>query len=128
MNETPAKRARTSEGPEGPIKLNVGGHSFICSRTTLCSQPGSMLAAMFDAESGFGRQCLDDEGRIFLDRDGRLFDHVLSFLRTGEFLLPAEYVEEVPQLKKPARAFSLPCSWRRSTLAFNGWSRQSSST
>ena len=33
------------------VTLNVGGTKFVTTRQTLCSDPDSMLAKMFDPES-----------------------------------------------------------------------------
>jgi small-conductance mechanosensitive channel len=62
------------------VKLNVGGTCVDTSRTTLTSQKGSMLEAMF---SGRHKVNKDDCGRFFFDRDGDTFkyDYVLAFLR-----------------------------------------------
>jgi hypothetical protein len=61
------------------IKLDVGGIAYTTLRTTLTSVPGSMLEAMFS-----GRHAVeeDDEGRVFIDRDGSAFKLVLEFLRS----------------------------------------------
>ena len=65
----------------GRLKLDVGGHKFTTSRTTLTSQPDSMLAAMFS-----GRHTLvkDEEGAYFIDRDGTHFRFILNYLRDGQ--------------------------------------------
>jgi len=62
------------------IKLDVGGHHFSTSLTTLTADPDSMLAAMFS-----GRFMLEknDEGCVFIDRDGQYFHHILNWLRNG---------------------------------------------
>jgi len=49
-----------------------------------------MLARMFDPQSAFGAHCVDEEGRIFIDRDGKLFHHVLDYLRTFTFIVPLQ--------------------------------------
>jgi hypothetical protein len=60
------------------IKLNVGGMQFMTTRSTLC-RPGSYFEAMFS-----GRHALTQEdGAYYLDRNGRVFEGVLDFLRTG---------------------------------------------
>ena len=63
------------------VHLNVGGTEFSTSHETLTSQcPGSFLHSMFSGD--WARQC-DARGRVFIDRDGTRFRHVLNFLRSG---------------------------------------------
>eukprot|EP00117_Sycon_ciliatum_P031964 scpid46596/ scgid24898/ FH protein interacting protein FIP2; BTB/POZ domain-containing protein At5g55000 len=63
----------------GIIKLNVGGKLYSTSRTTLTSDTSSMLACMFSGRHNVHR---DENGCIFIDRDGELFAHVLNWLRS----------------------------------------------
>eukprot|EP01116_Phalansterium_solitarium_P003870 TRINITY_DN146_c0_g1_i1.p1 TRINITY_DN146_c0_g1~~TRINITY_DN146_c0_g1_i1.p1 ORF type:complete len:379 (-),score=39.47 TRINITY_DN146_c0_g1_i1:263-1399(-) len=67
---------------KGQVKLDVGGHMFSTSVTTLTKEHGSMLAAMF---SGRHEIVKNDEGRVFIDRDGRYFNYILEYLRDGEW-------------------------------------------
>jgi len=72
------------------IKLNVGGHKFATSKTTLSNplEPNSMLNAMFS-----GRYILesDEDGHFFIDRDGRHFFHILNYLRDAtKFVIPGD--------------------------------------
>jgi len=62
------------------IKLDIGGHQFSTSRTTLTSpcEPDSMLNAMF---SGRHQLHKDEDGSYFIDRDGRNFYYILNYLR-----------------------------------------------
>lgn len=95
------------------IELNVGGHPYTTSVATLRKRPGTMLDAMFRCACplccvscllsvcvvpppaylplpppGSGRYPLTraPDGRVFIDRDGKAFAHVLNFLRSS----PAE--------------------------------------
>eukprot|EP01114_Cavostelium_apophysatum_P000889 TRINITY_DN10779_c0_g1_i1.p1 TRINITY_DN10779_c0_g1~~TRINITY_DN10779_c0_g1_i1.p1 ORF type:complete len:307 (+),score=36.31 TRINITY_DN10779_c0_g1_i1:89-1009(+) len=63
------------------VQLNVGGTCYTTSRDTLIRRQGTMLSAMF---SGKYVVVKDENGRAFIDRDGELFAHVLSFLRNGD--------------------------------------------
>ena len=52
------------------IKLDVGGHKFTTSRTTLCSMDGSHLASMFSGRHS-NAALRNEDGSYFIDRDGR---------------------------------------------------------
>ena len=69
------------------IQLNVGGVQYTTTRFTLCRFPDSM-GAMF---SGRHDCKVDDSGRVFIDRDGSMFKHILNFLRSGRLLLPNDF-------------------------------------
>ena len=69
----PAKRADV-------VRLNIGGKHFETSRLTLEQCPFFMH---YLEERGCA-MALDDEGRIFVDRDGGLFHILLQSLRTGK--------------------------------------------
>jgi BTB/POZ domain len=63
------------------IKLDVGGHIFTTTLTTLTRIQDSMLGAMF---SGRHNLTKDEAGAYFIDRDGTHFRHILNFLRAPE--------------------------------------------
>ncbi|GAM19022.1 hypothetical protein SAMD00019534_021970 [Acytostelium subglobosum LB1] len=62
----------------GVIKLNVGGHLFFTSISTLCAESNSMFSAMF---SGRFPIQTEEDGSVFIDRDGTHFLHILNWLR-----------------------------------------------
>jgi hypothetical protein len=72
----------------GQVKLDVGGHRFTTSLSTLTKDEDSMLAVMF---SGRHELTQNGEGAYFIDRDGTHFRYVLNYLRDGEIQLPFEY-------------------------------------
>ena len=74
------------------IALNVGGHSFVTTLSTLTKDNNSMLAAMF---SGRHHLDTDSEGRYFIDRDGTYFEYILNFLRDSKQLPSAKIALEV---------------------------------
>jgi hypothetical protein len=80
------------------IELNVGGSQYTTSRTTIMSCPDSMLARMI---SGFIQTATDSNGRIFIDRDGPLFRHILNYLRDKRLNLPDNF-SEYAQLRQEA--------------------------
>ncbi|XP_062522009.1 uncharacterized protein LOC134196804 [Corticium candelabrum] len=82
------------------VKLNVGGHKFTTTLTTLKSQPDSMLAVMF---SGRHQLATDEDGAYFIDRDGTHYRHILNYLRDDtnlEVTLPQTKREQTELLKE----------------------------
>jgi len=71
------------------VKLNVGGQLFHTTSTTLLSWPDSILAKMFDPESGFAPP-YSENGVYFLDADPKYFSVILNWLRYGEIMLDAD--------------------------------------
>jgi len=69
--------------PPGRIKLDVGGYKFSTSRETLLRVPDSLLSRMF---SGRHKVKVNEDGRVFIDRDGTYFGMILNFLREPEKL------------------------------------------
>jgi len=62
------------------IKLDVGGYKFSTTLTTLTADPDCMLAAMF---SGRFMVEKNEDGCVFIDRDGTYFYYILNWLRNG---------------------------------------------
>jgi N-acetylneuraminic acid mutarotase len=62
------------------VTLDVGGHLFKTSISTLRKTPGSMLDAMF---SGRYQVNSEDDGSVFIDRDGSRFTYLLDYFRDG---------------------------------------------
>eukprot|EP00735_Rhodelphis_limneticus_P009298 TRINITY_DN2672_c1_g1::TRINITY_DN2672_c1_g1_i1::g.26037::m.26037 TRINITY_DN2672_c1_g1::TRINITY_DN2672_c1_g1_i1::g.26037 ORF type:complete len:253 (+),score=16.59,sp/Q0VFV7/KCTD7_DANRE/37.74/2e-09,BTB_2/PF02214.17/5e-13 TRINITY_DN2672_c1_g1_i1:46-759(+) len=99
------------------IRFNVGGKSHMTTFSTLSSQGENLLTQLvrdhYDGTSG----TVDDNGAIFIDRDGRLFRDVLNYLRTGEYPLISDamrrefeyYAVSVPT-KQPGRLFRMGVS------------------
>lgn len=52
------------------VSLNVGGHLFTTTKSTLTKFPSVGLDKIM-------RNC-DKEGKVFVDRDGRMFQYILS--------------------------------------------------
>ncbi|GFR57677.1 BTB/POZ domain-containing protein KCTD10 [Elysia marginata] len=65
---------------KGRIRLDVGGNVFTTSRLTLTRDADSMLAAMF---SGRHQVLQEEDGTVFIDRDGTHFRYILNYLRDG---------------------------------------------
>lgn len=101
MNVLKKSGANTTFPPV--VSLNVGGTIYTASLATLTRYSKSMLAAMFS-----GRMSLETEtaGNYFIDRDGKLFRHVLNFLRSGQLHLPKGF-NELDLLKQEAEFYQL---------------------
>jgi hypothetical protein len=70
------------------VTLNIGGHTFTTTVTTLRNAPApSLFTAMF---SGRHKLKKDANGCFFIDRDGRHFHEILNFLRDGKLNYPAD--------------------------------------
>jgi hypothetical protein len=97
------KKSAANSAFPSVISLNVGGIIYTASLATLTRYSKSMLAAMFS-----GRMSLetDTNGNYFIDRDGKLFRHVLNFLRSGQLHLPKGFTE-LEQLKQEVDFYQL---------------------
>jgi len=69
------------------VKLNVGGTMFQSTWDTLSKDANSMLNAMF---AGTIPVKLDENGCVFIDRDGKVFKNVLKWLRNGTIDIPTD--------------------------------------
>jgi len=86
------------------VKLNIGGIKYETTRSTLMGEQGSMLHAMF---SGNYDVKPDEEGYIFIDRDGNYFGYVLNYLRNRTVFLPENDNVLLLNLKQEAEYFQL---------------------
>jgi len=67
------------ETSTGIIELNVGGQVFSTTRDTLMSAGDSFFSSLVGGDFGVHR---DTRGLPFIDRDPKLFRHVLNYLRS----------------------------------------------
>lgn len=67
------------------IKLNVGGFRFETTKETLTQMSDSYFTALLSGRIPSSR---DSDGWYFIDRDGQYFAPILTFLRTGEVIIP----------------------------------------
>ncbi|XRA97889.1 BTB_2 domain-containing protein [Pycnococcus provasolii] len=87
---------RASAAARGKISLDVGGVKFTTSLTTLLAVPGSLFTTML--ANGQDAVPMDEDGRVFIDRDGERFRTILAFMREC-----AEFPEEILDLKMESR-------------------------
>lgn len=87
------------------IKLDVGGHIYSTSLSTLTRDKSSMLAVMF---SGRHKLVLSKENTYFIDRDGTYFRYILNYLR-GDLHLDVLPDDEtvLKQIQREADYFQL---------------------
>ena len=71
------------------VQLNVGGTFFTAKLSTLKKQPESKLAALFNEPLE-----KDSQGWYIINRDGKLFHHILNYLGDDE-LPPADMAVDV---------------------------------
>ena len=90
---------------EQRVKLNVGGSRFETTLSTLTGHPDSTLGVMF---SGRHEVPQDDDGYVFIDRDGAHFRLILNFLRDGVLDVPASQ-KAVIELMRELQYYQLPC-------------------
>jgi hypothetical protein len=68
------------------VYINVGGHKYVTTRQTLLNNPDpSYFTALLSDKFEITR---DKEGNIFIDRNGKYFEYILDYLRTGELNCP----------------------------------------
>ncbi|KAJ8027835.1 BTB/POZ domain-containing protein KCTD21 [Holothuria leucospilota] len=91
---------------EAFVTLNVGGSLFTTTRATLTRFPSSMLGAIFKYVGPVAIS-KDEHGRVFIDRDGDLFRHVLNYLRRGYLVLPEDF-SKLDMLADEAMFYELP--------------------
>ena len=73
------------------IDLNIGGTvKLSTTRATLTKFPFSALSLLFSGNYDLPKY----ENRIFIDRDGEPFSHMISYLRTGKYPIFKEKFEE----------------------------------
>jgi rRNA processing protein Krr1/Pno1 len=90
------------------VTLNVGGVHLAASLETLRRSEdrdaGNTLAAMFSGRKTAPHR--DDDGRYFIDRDGRHFHHILNYIRDGSFPVTPTDAER-RELEREASFFGL---------------------
>ena len=80
---------------EDRVHKNVGGLLFVTYRQTLTAEPHSLLARL--GQHSAQPDITDQNGNVFIDRDGSQFRLILSCLRDGSCCLPSadQAVEEL---------------------------------
>jgi len=68
-----------------PITLNIGGYKYCTLLTTITKYKDSLLYEMFNNNENLMIKC--DDGSYFIDRDGKIFEHILTYLRYSDISL-----------------------------------------
>ncbi|RUS76767.1 hypothetical protein EGW08_015474 [Elysia chlorotica] len=72
------------------ITLNVGGTLYTTTRSTLLKYPDSMLGSLASHDCPSTQ---DENGHLFIDRDGAAFKYILNFLRSSQLCLPSDFTD-----------------------------------
>ena len=83
-----------AEGVEKIIKLNIGGKRYETSKDTLLFFKGTVLEKMINGSIPILRV----KDRIFIDRNGKIFEYILDYLRNPNEWSPPENKELVEKL------------------------------
>eukprot|EP01129_Flabellula_baltica_P005179 TRINITY_DN184_c0_g1_i1.p1 TRINITY_DN184_c0_g1~~TRINITY_DN184_c0_g1_i1.p1 ORF type:complete len:436 (-),score=126.09 TRINITY_DN184_c0_g1_i1:47-1354(-) len=104
LEQERAVLANIKELQDRTVTLNIGGRRYVTTpRTIVEGAPDSILAALFSKEYGVE---LDENGEIFIDREGKYFHYIMEFIRDGIVLLPDdEYIRL--KVAKEAEYYSL---------------------
>ncbi|CAG8465873.1 20009_t:CDS:2 [Dentiscutata erythropus] len=104
---------------EEKIILNIGGIKYETLRSTLTSQPETLLGKMFQKHNEYIKNSFN-ENEYFFNRNGEAFYYIMEFYRTGKFLWPTENKElkvTHQQLKEELDYFQINKSRAYSSLA-----------
>ncbi|XP_053722768.1 BTB/POZ domain-containing protein KCTD21-like [Synchiropus splendidus] len=88
---------------QDPVSLNVGGEIYTTTVDTLTRYRDSMLGAMFTGQIPALR---DEQGHVFIDRDGKVFRYILNYLRSSSLDLPHGFTE-LSLLRREADFFQI---------------------
>ncbi|KAG9304492.1 hypothetical protein G9A89_020056 [Geosiphon pyriformis] len=81
------KSIKMVDRKNGCIVLNVGGLKYVTLRSTLTSQPDTLLGTMFQERN---EELLHpvNGNEYFIDRNGLAFHYILEYYRTGKIMWP----------------------------------------
>lgn len=73
-----------------PVVLEVGNHIYKTTLSTLKKIPNTYFSAMLSGQYPIVKQ---PDGSLFIDRDGKHFGSILSFMRSGYLAKPKDRVD-----------------------------------
>mmetsp|Transcript_15613 Transcript_15613/g.17352 ORF Transcript_15613/g.17352 Transcript_15613/m.17352 type:complete len:357 (+) Transcript_15613:12-1082(+) len=102
---------RRASPKEQIVKLNIGGVKFVTTSSTLTKSGQNFFTSLL---SGRFSPLKDEEGYIFIDRNGKYFSPLLDFLRTSKY----GYLEDIPpeRLKEEMEFYSISIPSKRSHM------------
>jgi hypothetical protein len=86
------------------IKLNVGGIKYETTLNTITSDTDSMLTNMF---SGRHYMKPDQDGYYLIDRDGKVFDYIIKYLRDKKLNIDDIDILTIKNIKDEAEYFNI---------------------
>lgn len=72
------------------IKLDIGGYIYKTTKTTLTKYKNTYFSGLF---SGKYKIIEQEDGSIFIDRDGSHFKTLLNFMRSGRIVMPSDPIK-----------------------------------
>ena len=84
------KLESVSNPADSLIQLDAGGIDITCNVGLFTREEGSFLAKMFMSGDQY-KPMKREDGKIFIDRDGEIFQQVVNYLRNGKAELPEFY-------------------------------------
>ena len=77
------------------VKFNIGGIKYVTTKSTLYSKGENFLTLLItNNDQNKVPSLRDEDGYVFVDRDGHLFRFILNYLRTGRYFKPPNISEE----------------------------------
>ena len=77
------------------VPLSVGGKDFVVGRHTLLSVEESVLAELFSGNAYLEKM---KDGKVFLDRDPVVFEHLIRYLRSERSFVPRDLSSDMKNL------------------------------
>jgi hypothetical protein len=99
------------EGPQknyhvDRVRLDIGGHHYSTSLASLRSIPGSYFDKLFSGP--IPDEMMTSDGRVFLDRNGKLFRYILNCLRDPKkFKLRIRNRQDLDELREEAKFYGI---------------------
>jgi hypothetical protein len=107
--------------PDLRVILNVGGIKYETSALTLRKYSDTLLGRMFSDENMrvTGLTKPDRFGEYFIDRNGRYFECILDFYRTGQIFVPSSIPDHA--IREEISFFQLPADERQILVQGEMW-------